>query len=144
MSEPRARQMTVPVCAALGTTWRARGWVRTHRWTNNGPEGGSRLLRWDGASVALLESGKPSKFKGQFFGGRLLKAEVHKAKAGYVAKADRAGGGATEETKVKKEVKKAKAKHEAKEPEAKQEVKRNPLEAACGGQLLLAASQATG
>ena len=78
----------------------------------------------------------------------MLKAEVDKAKAGYVAKADRAGGGATEETEVKKEVKKAKAKHEAKEPEAKpeatQEVKRNPLEATCGGQLLLAASQATG
>ena len=63
----------------------------------------------------------------------MLKAEVEKAKAGYVALADRAGGGATEETKVKKEVKKAKAKHEAKEPEAKQEVKRNPLEATCGG-----------
>ena len=91
----RKRNATFPVSAALGTAWRARGWVRTHRWTNNGPEGGSRLLRWDGASVAFLESGKPSKFKGQFFGGRLLKAEVHKAKAGYVAKADRAGGGAT-------------------------------------------------
>ena len=44
-----------------------------------------------------------------------------KANAGYVAKADRAGGGATEETEVKKEGQKAKAKHEAKE--AKQEAK---------------------
>ena len=43
-----------------------------------------------------------------------------------------------------KEVKKPKTKDEAKEPKAQQEVKRNPLEAACGGQLLLAASQATG
>ena len=46
-----------------------------------------------------------------------------KANAGYVAKADRAGGGATEETEVKKEVKKPKTKDEAKEPKAQQEAK---------------------
>ena len=84
--------MTVPVCAALGTTWRARGWVRTHRWTNNGPEGGSRLLRWDGSKM-IANSGVATKTKGQFFAGRVLKVEVAKAAAGLeVAKAAAAGG----------------------------------------------------
>ena len=60
-----------------------------HRWTNNGPDGGSRLLRWDGASINT-EKGE-GKIRGQFFGGYVLKVEAQKAVDGYVPKAERGG-----------------------------------------------------
>jgi hypothetical protein len=83
------------MCAAVGATWLACGgwvWVLVccaHRWTNNGSVGGTRLLRWDGSSIAT-ERGE-GKIRGQFFGGRVLKVEEEKAADGYVPPSERAG-----------------------------------------------------
>ena len=102
MSEPRPRQTAAPACTALGTTWRARGWVRTHRWTNNGPEGGSRLLRWDGSKM-IANSGVATKTKGQFFAGRVLKVEAG-GEAGGSEEAGAGGGPPSKKAKQSEKV----------------------------------------
>jgi len=54
------------------------------RWTNNGPDGGSRLLKWDG-SHEYDANGNKVKCRGQFVGGRVLCDEKQKADAGHRA-----------------------------------------------------------
>ena len=68
-------------------SFRACGWC-AHRWTNNGSDGGTRLLTWDGSSIATKEGGE-GKIRGQFFGGYVLKVEVAKATGGYVSLPER-------------------------------------------------------
>ena len=63
-------------------TWRSPPCVA--RWTSNGPDGGSRLLHWDG-SHQFDASGNKVKCRGQFVGGRVLSAEVQKANEGHQA-----------------------------------------------------------
>ena len=63
-------------------TWRSPPCVA--RWTSNGPDGGSRLLHWDG-SHQFDASGNKVKCRGQFVGGRVLCAEVQKANEGHQA-----------------------------------------------------------
>ena len=54
------------------------------RWSSNGPDGGSRLVHWDG-SHQFDASGNKVKCRGQFVGGRVLCAEVQKANEGHQA-----------------------------------------------------------
>ena len=63
-------------------TWRSP--LCAARWTSNGPDGGSRLLHWDG-SHRLDASGNKVKSRGQFLGGRVLRAEEQAASKGHKA-----------------------------------------------------------
>ena len=74
-------------CVWALSRWRSFTWRSppcAARWTNNGPDGGSRLLHWDG-SHQFDASGNKVKCRGQFVGGRVLRAEVQKANEGHQA-----------------------------------------------------------